>query len=532
MKHTIHAALGALTLAACASMGGAGRSGDCEEIPWERPELGAQVVELQSAEGVLRFRVANTGRVCRDGGDRLDVGLADERGEILIHPLYGPHARAYWRIVPLTPRLALVDPAHTRTGIRLAYDIGQGERPGPLAAEPTSTPVGAAAIGAPARGTVVLERPGGQRLEFRQAWVEVFDRRIVVHAATPEGPDVAQMFTRDGEPLSPVVGDIEVWRTRRRDDRRHLLTATHPLRSTSFDIDTLYLPLDERGAPLPLPSGAVGVFPIVNVHDRGPLWVFRAATGWGIVFGGEGPPEVAIGAGPLDEVLKRTDLLRGIGFKPRTLCAESPSSLCANHFLQQRGGRWIPLDSAGVVRFPHALPFIPVGGSVEDPDAPIEEMRAWLALPHEERVRRRAAAQWTRVQADPAWLCDPRNHVGMFPREGVERYFRECLVSAYDIQALGRAVSPEALATAERRLADENRRLAEEERRRQEELAAAAAERAAIAAAWENGLRAMQAAAGASIDRALSLQHATYRRNLDAYNRGAQNWCCGGIAPP
>jgi hypothetical protein len=510
------------------------RSG-CREIPWQRPRVGAQVVELQTTEGTFRFRSVNTGRTCRVGGDRLEVGLTDENGRILIHPSFEPTHRPYWRVIPLGSRMALVDAENPRLGARFVYEIGVGERPGLIHVRsphsPVPGPAGAAEAGAPATGTVIMVLPSGERLEYRDAWTELFADRIVVQARTPDGFTLSRIFTSDGEPLTPVIGRTVVWRSDGLDLSNHVLTETHPFRNAVFDIEMLYHPLGADGAPISLPEGAVGVFPVPNVHRGGWDRTLQSAAGWGVLFAGNGEPVAAIGEGTLDAVLARGDLPRYSGYMQRQLCEENQVGSCLHFFLRRESGQWAALGP-NLRPLPFSVAGIPPGGSVADPEASVQQMREWMALPLEERQRRRNAAHWARIQAEPAYLCSPRTDVAALPSEGRERYFRECEVESYTLRSLGNSVSAEALAIATRRDEAYRQQRAEDERRWAQQVFESQVRQAQIANAWDSGLRAAQQAVGASVNRALQGQYDTYRRNLEAYNSGAQRWCCGGVRPP
>lgn len=499
--------------------------GDCRQV--RRPHVAAQVVEVTGPGGTFRFRAAYTGEHCRRGAGYLRTGLADENGRLLVPPTLPDRLV---RIVPIDGTRALVD-----AGNRYVYDFAGGRRADALVVRPEdgsedpAAPAGAAEAGLPVPHTVVLPLRDGGRAEFRNAWVEIAGDRLVVQTFGADGEPLSQLWSVEGEALTPVVGRIEAWRSYPGDTDASvaMLSRLFRLESADFDSTMLFLPLDRAGAPLPLPDSAIGVFPIGMGAANNRYVTLPRTRGWGIVHLRGGGVRVAVVQARLADALQRPTPAFELytGFRPATVCE---GSVCAR-YVAQRHGAWTFVDH--VLR-PVTFPGLALPTSFPDPDVALALARERQRMSPEERIRLEAEQQWAMIQRGTASVCGPRVKPGLLPREGLERHFRECVVSAYTLQQHAAAVTPEARAIAAARTEEFRTTRAAENARWQRELADARDREAAVENAWARGIEVAQRSAAVVVDAALARQYDRYWRNLRAYNSGEQNWCCGGVRPP
>jgi len=503
----------------------------CRETGSEaRPAATGQVFEIRTPSGPFRFRKAEWTRRCSRNGNawvESKVGLTDETGR---RPLV---AARYDDVTPISDTMALVRTGNGAQPYRY-YQYGVGEtgvspyfhaglRTNDQVATPTasSSPNGDGDLfifeGASAPTRVV----GGQ-----VALMSGASSNLLVNFTNDAGQPLSRIVDPAMRPLSPVIGRVEVWTTFPtsfafngpttqfpREVVSQAMRFEHPL----LPYDTLYIPITADGTPLPLPEGAVGVFPLKR-SNLPPGALFGDQTfGWAVVFPTRDGFEIAPVLAPLAQALQQAPTARRY-----TGMRRSPTDLL---MLRDAEG-WRPATPAL-----EPIHYIPAEAVFSDPDEGfLVVAQTWREQSRRQSLERRereaqlaaarqaqADAQWARVASGEVSLCGNVNP-SFLPPVGLERFFRECDIDRNTQAIFGSKVSAEALAMAVRRRDSAEQQLAEQRRQRAQQAPQTSGD------PWARGVAAAEAAVDASMNAFMQRQNETYQRNLAAWNSGAQNW--------
>ncbi|MCW3835756.1 hypothetical protein ACFQ1E_05500 [Sphingomonas canadensis] len=308
----------------------------CDLGSARKPLLGES---FQLPDGT-RFREAYVRISCTSQG-RAWAGLADASGKLLI-------PAQYHSVTVLTRTLAAVqrpDKARSLQDWRgfpyHLYEIGKGERKEALswaqlstfdwngmrtpfawgdAARPNEVALILGDLANPAR----IANLGGKGWPADASWLYQVKGTLIANFTAPDGTALSRVLNMRGEPVSPAIGAIERWETISPEQGRTLwqwrrngrydypvlavdylsaiLTGDHAV----LPYGKLYQPIGPGGEPLPLPAGAIGVFPLrLDTHP----WSGSTTQGWAIV---EETPQglrVRPGLGTLQSVLARAGTL-------------------------------------------------------------------------------------------------------------------------------------------------------------------------------------------------------------------------------
>jgi hypothetical protein len=306
----------------------------CDVGTAKKPLLG----EIYQIPGGSRFREAYIQFSCTNR-NRVKQGLADEKGKLLVPAVYH-------RVIPLTPKLAAVVSIDERLidfnalAYRI-YEFGKGERKEPLPwqriftydwdgvrtpyaywdnARPNEIALILEDVSTPVR----IRNLGGKGWPKDANMLEQAGGTLIANFTAEDGTPLSRVLTMRGEPISPAIGAIERWETLSPEQTRELnrwrphgrynypvlsidyistiLTGDH----VALPYGKLYQPIGPNGDPLPLPPGAIGVFPLkVDTHS----WSGSTTHGWAVV---EETPQglrVRPGLGTLQSVLARVSTL-------------------------------------------------------------------------------------------------------------------------------------------------------------------------------------------------------------------------------
>lgn len=302
----------------------------CDNNTAKNPTVTTEVFQIASPSGPIgQFRDAYV-RVNCDARDPWKWGLTDAEGKLLV-------PAQYYNVVPLsaTSAAVLTEMQYKSDGNALKYKLyifGKGEqkellpwsRFGDFSWEGVRTPyafsigTGEAALfqGDPARPVVLrnLGWPDGDNILYQAG------NTLIANATAEDGTQVSRVLSLRGEPISPVIGAIERWETISAETGRSLgsfrLKSRYDYPTLSIDyISTiitgdhavlpygkLYQPIAANGDPLPLPPGAIGVFPLrFDTHT----WAGSTTQGWAIVEETPDGLRVRPGLGRLASVLER-----------------------------------------------------------------------------------------------------------------------------------------------------------------------------------------------------------------------------------
>jgi hypothetical protein len=518
----------------------------------DRPIAAPRVHTIMGTSAPFQFRFASYGRRCEgalEGSiqtlERNSHGLMDARGRRVLVPA------KYVRVLPIDETRALV--WSSSEGEPMIYEFGRGEI-GSAHFQGAGRLMGPdEELSTTAAGSDTLNVYLG-RGEVRQIHNLVDYRQYqdysIVDFTTGDGAEVSVVFDAAmRQQRSPIVGRIDPWTMMRGDqplDEQRQMDAPVDLASRSMRVshpdlpnDYLYFPLQPDGTPAALPERAMGVMPMRIVRDH-PNSTGREANyrhiamGWVVVYPAGDGFEIAPFGGTLAETLERAPSLRRMSawYHYDDRGPMGWHHLSTRYFGRDSAGRWRSFFP-GFVDFDRILDSDRTYASVEEAlfvaDAARREQGRLERLAREERereyaeyLRQEGVREWARIQSGGR-LCGPDTRPGLLPPEGLERYFRECDVDPSFIRTLGGGVSAEARAIAENR----TRVVAEENA-----TARAAAERERFFGSpesqggdpWAQGLSQAQSAAQSSTNAFIQRERETYRRNLDAWNSGAQNW--------
>ncbi len=535
MRHAQVTAIGliAAVCALLAPLDNAVAAPRCRTQGTEARPIPGPVLQIRTPAGPFRYRSAGWERNCTgESGNtwvRRASGLTDETGRRVLIP-----AR-YEHVYPISDTTALVGSGGAEP-YRL-YRFGVGEvGPTPYYhAQMMIEGASATAIawsswhGNQIRTLFVFDGRSEPTATPRVSGLREMrgvSRNYTLNFTTDKGHPVSIILDPAMRPLSPVIGRTEVWTTFPVDFNfngstlhfpRDLVSQTMRFEHPLLPYDGLYIPVAPDGTPLPLPAGAVGVFPLKRSHE--PHAILADETfGWAVVFPTREGFEIAPVHAPLALALQQA---------PSAKRYTGMRRFSEIVMLQDASG-WRPMTStlqpvrympAGAVYADAEEGFLTVRETwARETDRMIENRRQQQAALDEAR-RQEGEAMWTRVQSGAAPLCSA--NPGVLPPAGLNRYFQECDVDSNTRKVLAPRVSAEAMAMARKRADTASARLAED-RERQAEARFAAARPAGDP--WARGLAASQAAADASFNTFMQRQNDVYQSNLAAWNSGAHNW--------
>lgn len=371
---------------------------------------------------------------------------------------------------------------------------------------------------------------------------------LYAHFAAPDGRVLSQLFDLKGEPISPVVNRVEVWRTAsfRGDyssqgsdetalgDELFTLMPLPPHPELPAD---LYLPLLPDGSPRPLPPGVVGVFPLrAGGIAKSVMHGDRVTYGWSVVLDTPKGLRFVVGNGLIADVLElagRQTPVAGV----RHLAITQPGRHPADHILikSAEDGLWRALTmqlQRPYVTEPdkgYATAQLAYDGTrraeserrAGEEERMKEESRRLARLDYEldEKKYRELLAKGDYCKNDPKIIADLHG-------PAINHMLRDC--QSTDYMLLNKAVfngADPALVQSVIDKREQARRMEEYEKMERSRRSLEAAERdfqaRVRARAWANDTF---GGAGSAHDSFMKSSKDTYMRNLDAWNRGAQNW--------
>lgn len=368
------------------------------------------------------------------------------------------------------------------------------------------------------------------------------------HSAAPDGRVRSQLFDLKGEPVSPVVNRIEVWRTASfKGDYSSQGSNETALGDELFTLmplaphpelpANLYLPLLPDGSPRPLPPGVLGVFPLkAGGIAKSVMHGDRVTYGWSVVLDTPKGLRFVVGNGLVTDVLElvgRQSPVAGV----QHLATTQPGRHPADHIVLKSAedGLWRALTMQ--LQPPHvtdpdkgyATAQLAYDGTrraeserrAGEEERMREESRRLARLDYEldEKKYRELLAKGDYCKNDPKIIADLHG-------PAINHMLREC--QSTDYMLLNKAVFNGADPALVQSIIDKReqaRRMAEYEQMERNRRSLESAEREfqarVRARAWANDTF---GGAGNAHDRFMKSSKETYMRNLDAWNRGAQNW--------
>lgn len=150
-------------------------------------------------------------------------------------------------------------------------------------------------------------------------------RSLCLDTTMPDGSAVSRLLTLDGLPTGPILPRILTYFHLPAFREPPVSTSTYQMapsyREWGFTIadlkdpglpdSRLVHPLNAEGHPLPLPTGAAGVVSLTwgtSIWSENKEWI-RIHSGWAIVYPTDKRVEYAVGLGTIDEVLAKADSL-------------------------------------------------------------------------------------------------------------------------------------------------------------------------------------------------------------------------------
>lgn len=533
----------------------------CDKGSPKKPIAEGPVLHLPGPEGPrAAHRRAVVKLDCYAHGPRLD-GLVDAQGKLLVPAIYD-------EVIPLSPTLAAVRRVVTRGGPDAQaseryrfYAYGKGEQgpvPWPGVAEfvqdgvrhPYAYDIAAR------RGEFFLfpdgiDKPVHLRDLGGPGWPqgELLARHgalLIANFTSPEGLPLSMVLDLKGEPLSPVLGGIEKWETVRAMSswdyqqskfQRGIVVATEFLsvgltgEHPALPYDRLYVPVGPDGAPMPMPDGVAGVFPLraeARVHG-----ITGQTFGWALVYDGEGGVRIRWGLGPLAEVMARAATLPVVTGMRRYDDRMTGSNAFIQDVFAIRGagdGLWRIFGADDLEPRPSDAPASPSGDPRQAYENYVADRMAF---------QRNAAAEYRRAQELAAqkraaeleerhkFLIASPNLCNWTPETAqplaaktVDHMLRTCTVrtEAFLSFARGAGADPALLDKVEYAFWKERGRYAVE--------IPYAPPGTFAKPNWEAWGNAMIASARRSTDTFLRDRRREYYGNLERWNTGKQKWCC------
>ncbi|MES2989492.1 MAG: hypothetical protein V4808_16475 [Pseudomonadota bacterium] len=370
---------------------------------------------------------------------------------------------------------------------------------------------------------------------------------VALLAFMGDGREYGRILTPDGDFISPAIGEIseaKTYRQRRFENKMFsgdtalsndiITLAVDAFVGPGWGTSPLYVPIDDSGAPLPMPPGVVGISPVV---DNGTWTIWKSTRVWSVLF--QEPSGLVTGAilpGSL------ADVLRMAPTAPRFRTWDFQSDTNLIH-AQQMDGSWIVMEiSSGT---PILYPNMKTGGYASRSDlhaaytvgraAEVAEIYARSAAElaaYQEQARLKAVERYAKRRAE-GQPCAPGVIADAFAggRDTATQYFRECPsqidAAAYE-QGRTLGVSTGAFAVVDaywvKRQQISREAISREVAR---ELAArdlAARNRGPVSSSI--GSTDYSNAAREQWNNYAARANATSQSNFKAYTSGAQKWCC------
>jgi hypothetical protein len=547
----------AMIVAAAPSAFAQKKQAGCERGTSAKPTANGPKYQLDTATGPVVFQ-SGSASTC----GRYTYGLLDSAGKVLIPAKYS-------RAFPLTQTMGVVETADRKA---LFYQYGKGEKPAPFnkLADICIDGVGACVYGG------YLEKANGLRDYWlyphgaepatritEVASVQRLGANLIAHYTAADATPLSRVLDVSGQPLSPAVSRITSFAYRpamRESDFRkakssgarpayYAMMALADLNDANLSEKTLFLPLDANGRPLGLPAGAVGVIRMPPT----PKFSEDKSVGWGVAFPTAAGLEFAVTFGTLEQALTEAataprisgflwhDMPRGNGFRDadffltirerdgwRVGLADkflSPSDhIYAGHYPTMEAAR-DAYHAALAVKEANIL------AARERDERKLADQRAqWAAVRAKEQADRRAqkAAEWPAVKA-AGTLCEKKRDIADYPVEAVNAFLRTCEVTMPEI--LARTDADQSALRIGRQSHENHIEKARVAIQQKFGLRQSVNGPSGGGDPWAAGLAAALASQQASMDAVLAQQAAVYQRNYDAWNSGAQNWCCGAGQP-
>ena len=521
----------------------------CEKFGSERsPQISGSVIEIPGPTAPLRLREAYWRMQCTSRSSTGSSnaaswsGLADERGKVLVPAKYGA-------VIPLNATTALVNKELNMYDppVWHYYAYGKGEKgPAPFTHAhlmrfglERAIPYAYVKRGAVGDYSLWLDGSGVPVQLKTLTSVQGLNGMILAHFPGPKGEKLSRLLDVRGQPISPVIGEVSKWHliTPRTGDF-NWLNEPYDLVSLIGDVDhpalpygKLYVPVTPQGHPMPLPPGAIGVFPVSVHNDRTQIWAVVFATGEGL--------EIVPVAGRLADAIAQAQApttVRYTGMRRRSDLRTSNNAFIEDAMIvrSKQDGLWRPTNPHTLQPLQHDMG---PGGFADDDlayrmyvaDRHARQQRIIVAQEARDRqaaeiVRARAAEAWTRIKA-AGTLCNNKYAVQQLPAEAVNLYLRTCpMTDPWLLSNRAKDADPAALAEGRRRY---DAYAAEQSaRRRAEDRARLGLDRTdgGPGDPWAAGLAAYQASAQSGYHAFVADQQAIYQRNLKAWRDGAQNW--------
>ncbi|RYD68603.1 MAG: hypothetical protein EOP58_00135 [Sphingomonadales bacterium] len=487
-------------------------------------------------------------RVTKDCGPRaryqVSYGLLATNGKVLI-------PGKYHRIYPISGTSAVVQ-LSDGAPLRI-YRYGKGE----VAAYPQYK-IGA--LIAPGRSRVQISiaetapAPGGVRDYYLYSGesdepvvlknlikLDRFDDAVIAHFVI-DGQPVSRVLDLHGRTASPIVGRIDAWQTvpekrsltdwekiKSYDSPVELVASLGDVGDPDLPFRRLYLPLDGNGIPLPMPAGALGVMPL-------PVQAVQStrtsnAYGWAVIYASGEGFQVAPSFTALRQALTARPSLTGLS---RATAGLTASNRLIQDAYAARGlvdNRWrivnifdLKPKASGPGYSTSAEAYAVYVGAAQGRQTQISrEIAAERAVEAKANAVWRES-EWARIRT-AGTVCAEAPRVVSLGVEALSALMKNCTVS--DPRAFKAAaatgVAPALIAAARSRY----------DAVQQRDAALLAPPSAPIGTSdpWAAGLSAAMSASNNSYNSFVAQQNSVYARNLNAWNSGAQNWCCSGAAP-
>lgn len=522
------------------------QAGQCKGKDEGSPTKPVEATPAQTQHG-FRYTEGYYRRRCDSGNLHTYFGAFTADGRKPLVPA------KYHRVRVISPTTALVqidDDAPFRY-----YRFGKGEAgPAPFADVSALTARGSdvdVAFATSARGaglrdpgramTYYLFDASGSPVELRNLMRLRRYGGVLVADLELEGTPVSRLLDLQGRTVSPFIGRIDAWQTvpaewnATADDKEPvgLLATIARLDHPDLPFNLLYMPVDDQGRPRAMPEGAIGVIPLPESPH--PMTEPKKAFGWAVVYGTPDGFQLAPSFTRLEAALSAKPTVGGLRRAAHLMTS-------SNRFIEDvyaarslADGRWRIADRYALK--PVAFPGADSGGYGSSDEAYLAYVTAQQARQAgisraiaEERAAQSARIavwkqeEWARIQASGK-ICERAPQVVSLGREALTALLRSCNVSDPGAFAAARreGVDPAVIAAAKGVYDKEQSRVAA--------LLAPPSAPAGGSDPWAAGLAAAQRASAASQNAFVAQQAAVYMRNLNAWNSGAQNWCCAASPP-
>lgn len=533
----------------------------CDKGTARKPHLETQIMTLPG--GGLPHRRAYVLLSCWDSAGEVE-GLADANGKLLVPAIYN-------RVVPISPTIALVQPAiavkafyQEREPWRL-YVMGKGEQ-GPAPWKYVWTPqwqneqyaIGwnqayeccatefFLLAGGP-DNVVPIRNLGGAARKPGEVTLESYRNTLIAHFTSADGAPVSRILDMYGNPISPVLGAIERWETYAplwpHEFRNPSYKARNRILSTDYlsvimtgehdvlPFGKLYVPIGETGQPLPLPAGVIGVLPLKFLA---PPNTDNVTLGWALVEDGPRGLRVRPAFGTLKSVIASVATLPSYsGLARFNKGMTDRNAFIRDVYLVRKpeDGLWHVLDANLFAPTPAPADGAQVTGrtAADTYAAYVESRMAFQRgiIAQHDRERAEAAARSTaELEARHQQMLAAGDYckweVGgpLLAAKTVELILKNCTIrsDAMFNYARSRGANPEIIAQAEYKYWDARGRYAAP--------IPAAPPGTFTSPNWEAWGNAIIKSAKDSTESFVRERRRDYYENLEKWNRGQQKWCC------